>query len=317
MRLCSVCDKEIEGKWCKHCHRFVKSYESAASIYRKEMQSNNVTTVTSEHGKESAVTTEKNIERKVKKNRTVVGGIGLSVALTCILPFVPDIIGLMQESSDRAEANREYFEEEVWLSEEELQAYGEKVRRNSAMLGIEPAGRSIDENSRVLYYNPEDIKEMGYPCDEKHFDVCLPEFEQWLAEQWTTEYKMVEDSSVYSNLCSMYGENATYRFATYREYSNGSEFSLRVDFDTATEQLHDVYIKVEGASVDIPLCCGLLKTFYPKSIWTEEKFAQELLKAVESEEEYVEFYNSKYLKIAYLKKDEGYSLGFTPGDGGM
>ena len=52
----------------------------------------------------------------------------------------------------------------------------------------------------------------------------------------------------------------------YRDYRDGSEFSLRVEFDTATEQLHSVYIRIKGTSADIGLYCGLLKKFYPKSI---------------------------------------------------
>ena len=316
MRLCSVCDNEIKGKWCKHCHRFVKSYESVGYSYRQEAQSKSVTEAMPEQGKEPEATTGKSIERNVKKGRTVVGGIGLSVALTCALPMVPDIIDIFKASAERAEANKEFLDD-LQFSEEELEFYKDRMMRDTVMQGIEPAERILDKDSDVRYYHPEDIKEMGYPCDVKHFELCLPEFEQWLGEQWTAEYEMVDDSSVYSNLCSVNGDNVSFRFATYREYRNGSEMSFRVDFDTATEQLHDVYIQVEGASVDISLCYGLLKTFYPKSIWTEERFAEELLKAVESEEEYVEFYNSKYLKIAYLKKDGGYSLGFTPGDGGM
>ena len=38
MRLCLVCDNMIEGKWCKNCHRFVKSYESNSSIYGQEAE---------------------------------------------------------------------------------------------------------------------------------------------------------------------------------------------------------------------------------------------------------------------------------------
>ena len=90
-----------------------------------------------------------------------------------------------------------------------------------------------------------------------------------------------------------------------------------MDFDTATEQLHSVYISVEGTSADVGLYYGLLKKFYPKSIWTEVEFTKALIEAVESGDEYVEFYSSKYAKIAYLKKDGGYSLGYTPGDGSL
>ena len=158
---------------------------------------------------------------------------------------------------------------------------------------------------------------MGYPCDEKHFELQLTECEQWLTEQWTDVYEYEEDSSIYSNLRSIQGENESYRFATYRDYRDGGEFSVQVDFDTATEQLHSVYISVEGTSADVGLYYGLLKKFYPKSIWTEVEFTKALIEAVESGDEYVEFYSSKYAKIAYLKKDGGYSLGYTPGDGSL
>lgn len=36
MKLCSVCDKKINGSWCKNCHRFVKTYNLADGIYLNE-----------------------------------------------------------------------------------------------------------------------------------------------------------------------------------------------------------------------------------------------------------------------------------------
>ncbi len=36
MKLCSVCDKKIEGTWCKNCHRFVKTYELSEGIHFNE-----------------------------------------------------------------------------------------------------------------------------------------------------------------------------------------------------------------------------------------------------------------------------------------
>lgn len=318
MRLCSVCDNKIEGKWCKHCHRFVKSYESSSSIYGQEEISNNERMAGNSPVHASDNRPERNVKGKTsnKKNKAAVYGLGLSAVLTCALPLLPDIIGLFQASAERAEANREYLDE-ITFSEEERKYYGDRMLRNSLILGIEPAESVIERDYRVFYFNPEDIKELGYPCDEKHFELQLTEFEQWLAEQWTDAYEYEEDSSIYSNLRSIQGENESYRFATYRDYRDGSEFSVQADFDTATEQLHSVYISVEGTSADIGLYCGLLKKFYPKSIWTEAEFTKALIEAVESGEEYVEFYSSKYAKIAYLKKDGGYSLGYTPGDGSL
>ncbi len=315
MRLCSVCDNKIEGKWCKHCHRFVKSYECSSSRYGQDAERETPqATQSGEVCVSGAKTETKETDTTIKKRKTAVVGISLSVLLTSVLPLVTDVFGLLKDASDRAETNRQQFEEEVMLSEEELQAYGDRMKRNTAMLSIEPAERIIDEDSNVRYYNPEDIKEMGYPCDEKHFELHLAEFERWLTEHWTDAYEFEEDSSIYSNLRSIQGENERYRFATYRDYRDGSEFSLRTDFDTATEQLHSVYICVEGASIDIPLYCGVLRQFDPKCRWPEVEFTEALLEAVESGEEYVEFYSSEYVKIAFLKKDGGYSLGYTPGN---
>ncbi len=314
MRLCSVCDNKIEGKWCKHCHRFVKSYESSSSIYGQEAEQRTPQAAQSGTIRDSGTKAEtKGTDTTLKKKKTAVVGISLSVLLTSVLPLVTDVFGLLKDASDRAETNRQQFEEEVMLSEEELKFYGERMIRNSLILGIEPAERVIEENSRVFYYNPEDIKEMGYPCDEKHFELQLTEFEQWLTEQWTDVYEYEEDSSIYSNLRSIQGENESYRFATYRDYRDGSEFSVQVDFDTATEQLHSVYISVEGTSADVGLYCGLLKKFDLKCRWPEVEFTKALIEAVESGEEYVEFYRSEYVKVAYLKKDGGYSLCYTPG----
>ena len=36
MKLCTICDKKIEGTWCKNCRRFVKTYEISGGIYLNE-----------------------------------------------------------------------------------------------------------------------------------------------------------------------------------------------------------------------------------------------------------------------------------------
>lgn len=41
MKLCSVCDKKIEGSWCKNCHRFVKTYELSDGIHLNESHNPN------------------------------------------------------------------------------------------------------------------------------------------------------------------------------------------------------------------------------------------------------------------------------------
>ncbi len=310
MKLCTVCDRELKGRWCKNCRRFVKSYESNASIYEKEVQ---------QKAGEADVRslddrTQKTAEGK-KKKKAAFFGVGLSALLAGAGPFLSDFIDGIQIVSDRMkaeeEANRRYFEEEVMLSDEELEFHRNRFDRKLAIQKLTPADRVLERNHTVFYYHPEDIKELGYFCDEPHADLCLTTFEQWLSEQWKAVYEVTEDSSVYSNLCSAEGETIYFRFATYRDYRGAGDFSVRVDFDTATEQLHCVEFKTKGETPDILLCHNMLRKFDSLTRFTVEDFEVALKEAL-NRGEYATLYESKSARVVFVTNNEGYAVMFYP-----
>ncbi len=310
MKYCSVCDREIRGSWCKHCHRFVKSYESGASLYGSD-ESRSM-----EDGERSfrPMGTKENTTKKRKKS--AVFGISLSALLACTVPYLTDISdGVMivfDKLKAEEEANRRYFEDEILISEEEREFYGNRMKRNTEILKLTPAESVIERENRVFYFKPEDIKRMGYACDGLHFELKFAEFEQWLDLNWTEDYEVEEDSSVYSNLRSIEGETERYRFATYRNYRSTGEFSVRIEYDTATEQLHEVYFKTKEAPMDTLLCHELIKKFDSLTRLKEETFAESLKDALDGGEEYASLYVSERVSVSFVKSDVGYCVVFCP-----
>ncbi len=310
MKLCNVCDREIKGRWCKNCRRFVTGYESNSSLYKREEQKKE-----SAEAEQSSGGKHKNTDTNRKKKKTAFFGIGLSALVAGAGPFLPDMIDGLQIVSDRMkaeqEANQRYFEEEVLLSDEELEYHRNRFDRKLATQNLTPAEYRRDGEQWVYYYHPEEIKELGYACDEPHSDLCLAEFEEWLANRWTTEYDMTEDSSAYSNLCSVEGETLYFRFATYRDYQDTGDFSVRVEFDTGTEQLHCVEFKTKGEPLDITLCHDMLRKFDSVTRFTVEDFEDALKEAVNGGE-YASLYESKKARVVFVTSNEGYTVMFYP-----
>lgn len=319
MKLCSVCDNRIEGKWCKHCHRFVKTYESHASVYEPGERQSNVRMLQEMPQRN----TEKNLTGKAAKRAAqkaakgaLAGGVSLVALLVCMGPYLPDIIDGVKVVSEtmkaEKEANQRYFEEEVLISEEERQFYLNRMNRNMKIHELTPAESVIEREYRVFYFHPEDIKRFGYACDCLHFELSIADFEQWLSENWTDTYRTEEDSSVYSNLRSIEGETESYRFATYRYYRTEGEFYVQADFDTATEQLHEVYFETTETVPDAKLCHEMIKKFDPLTRLTEDAFADALREAGSSEAEYTQLYVSECVRVNFIRSNVGCAVVFGP-----
>lgn len=319
MKLCSICDNKIEGKWCKHCHRFVKTYESHASVYEPGERQNfvRISQEDADGNVKETVTgeTTKTMVKKATKG-VLAGGVSLVALLVCAGPYLPDIIDGVKLVSEtmkaEKEANQRYFEEEVLISEEERQFYLNRMNRNVKIHELTPAESVIEREHRVFYFHPEDIKRFGYACDCLHFDFGIAELEQWLSENWTDTYRTEEDSSVYSNLRSIEGETERYRFATYRYYRGDGEFFVQAEYDTATEQLHEVYFETAETLPDAKLCHEMVKKFDPLITLTEEAFADDLQEAGSSEEEYTLLYTSECVKVTFLRCEAGNVVVFGP-----
>lgn len=305
MKLCEICDNPIKGRWCKNCHRFVTGYESNLPVYRCEEETTSMVETKSE-------LTEKEKTKVSKRTKGAICGISWLVILSFLIPYVPDIIDTVKMMFDytekKQEEKREFFEE-VTISEEEMEEYGDKIKREAALQGLTPAERVIEKDSSLFYYNPEDIKAIGYACDETHLELYFKEFEQWLNAHWTDVYEYEDDSSVYSNQCHINGDDMYFQFATYRNYWDESGTMVRVEYDTGTEQLHSVFISTRE-DVPVELGYGLLKQLKPETQWIEEKFAEELQKAMDGEEAYTVFCREEGVIVALIKGQDDNSLGY-------
>ncbi len=347
MRLCTICDKKIEGTWCKNCHRFVKTYDLPEGIHLNEAhdpkndanctyhvntkKTGNTTYTTTSRGtgttttrqtytQTSTQTTARNTasgQKKKSKGKVIVILIILYVVINFLLAFIPTITNCVGAISEEF---KEGFHEEYEPDDpfektpEEVKpgdlSYEEKL---DAMDDLKPLDEYAEEDYVFRYYDPRDIAELGFACDEAHFDVTVPEFEEWLNDNWLDEYEIEEDISEYYNYYYEDDEYAWLYFSMFRDYYAGDDFAVRVGYDTVTRQLH-MFGFVATEDVDASsLYISALRKFDPETDWTQRFFQQKIDEVVEKGgEQYETIYSSDALTVDVQVRDGCYSVTFYP-----
>ncbi len=339
MRLCTICDKKIDGTWCKTCRRFVKTYELPSRIYLNErhdpLNDNGCTyhtdatetvvreststgtqrTYTSTTSASSSGTSRSATKKKGKKTALIVIIIGyiLVNCLGIIGPVVANVVsGIYEEFQERV-SEEGFYEDEEELSEEEQEARINREMRDAALKEFTPVYHAEEDDYEVLYFDPEDIKGIGYPCDNRHFEMSLEEFEAWLIANSEESFQYTDDISKYGNYYYVSSDYSQVSFTCYRDYYSSSDFQIRADYDTATKQLHVVRFTAKDAGMDMDLCLSLIKVFEPDTEWTKEQFA----KTVEGAKEvgdYTTLYYSEEVHVAFETNEDGYTLVYYPVD---
>lgn len=339
MKLCSICDKKIEGTWCKNCHRFVKTYEISEGIHFNESHDpNNDANCTYHTGGTSqrrttagTTATRQTYTQTTTQSRSTTGaetgkkkkGKGKLAVILIVLYVLINLIGaLVPTITNCVGALTEEFEESFREEEkkddpfaetpkqEDGPAYEEKL---AAVEKLTPLDEAEGDGYVFKYYDPRDIVALGFACDEAHFDVTVPEFDEWLEENWVDEYELEEGISEYSNYFYE-GETSTWlSFCLYRDYYADEEFSVRVDYDTATQKLHGFgFAAVDGWDAT-ELYYAALKEFDPETDWTQSFFKRNMKDALnDGGEESVALYSSDVLRIEVQQWDGYHSVTFYP-----
>ncbi len=345
MRLCSICDKKIEGTWCKNCHRRVKTYELPEGIRfneqhdpkndvgctyhadEKQQETESETTFTTRTtytgagtsaGRTSTGTTTG--KANGKKNVKIVAVIIIIYALITVFsvagPIVAGIIGALSEEFDMF-SQEEYKNEDLFtkdpeqiISEDETDRadYEAKI---AAIEQLKPVEEVAGDGYVMRYYNPEDIATLGFACDEVHFDVTVPEFEEWLTENWVESYASEDEVSEYYN---SYYEDEYYTwlyFSAFRDYYASDDFAVRIGYDTVTQQVHMIGFVATMDHDATSLYYKTLKEFDPETEWTQDLLAENIKEAVEAEE-YTTFYTSDAVEIDAQVREGYYSVTFYP-----
>lgn len=344
MKLCTICDKKIEGTWCKTCHRFVKTYDLPSRIYLNERHDpandtdctyhndSNVTkarekatsgtgraysasaSAASSSSTASAGTTRSTAKKKGKKTALIILVIYILVnSLGFIFSAIEGLFDDISEGFREEVSENEFYEDEADFSEEELEELFNREIRNEELMQLTPHYRAEEEDFEILYFDPEDIEGIAYPCDNRHFEMTLEEFESWLLANSEDSFQYTEDTSMYSNYFYISSDYSQASFNCYRDYYSSSDFRIRADYDTATKQLHLVRFTTEGDSLDMNLCLSLVKVLEPDTEWTEAEFVQDV-KEAKAVGDYATMYYSEQAHVAFEPEKEGYTLVYYPVD---
>lgn len=169
MKLCSICDKKIEGGWCKNCHRFVKGYELSEGIHLNERHDPaddfGCTYHTEKTGGVTKTTTSVKTATYTKPVSTVTTasnktagkttgkkkGKGVAIVIAVVYILIMCVGKLLPEIVDAIDS----FIEELSYGIEENDYRDDSIYK--------------EEKVKV----PQ--KELGYPCDNTHFALTRKE----------------------------------------------------------------------------------------------------------------------------------------------
>lgn len=356
MKLCSICDKKIEGTWCKNCHRFVKTYNISEGIHFNESHNprndanctyhtgGNAQRSTARTGSTGTTATRQTYTQTTTRTQTTAGtqstagtkstgngkkkGKGKLAVILIVLyvifnligalvPTITNCVGAISEEfkegfNEEHEADDPFAETPAQKDSEEEEnegpAYEEKL---AALEKLVPTDEYAEDDYTFLYYDPRDVVNLGFACDEAHYDMKVPEFEEWLSENWLDSYEIEEGISEYQNYLYEDGIGTWISFSLYRDYYAGDDFAIRVGYDTATQQLHMLsFVAMEDVD-ETALYYSALKKFDPDTDWTQKFFKENLKKALE-ESEYAKVYTSDAITIDAQVYEGYYSITFYP-----
>lgn len=332
MKLCSICDKKIEGVWCKNCHRFVKSYEIADGIYfneshdpdndadctyhvfeKKEGKTGSATVrgaaVTVKQGNtvRTAVGQNSAAEKKVvnKKVKIVLGVVAIYILILVISAMVSAVTDMVENMGEAFEYGGSY---------EDMDARRYASEAFMALADVVPVYSEEDDGYCCYYYNPEEIKALGIACDLQHFSVTAEELDELIHSQFNGLCAYTDVTTEESNYAGEYKESSAWAyFNTYRYYEQQERLLLDVAFDTATQELHNVWCYSDTQKDYMAFYYTLLQLFDNAVSVDEVTFAKTLLAAMEEKNVSVEAYVSDEVRvIVYTDKEEMAIVEFCP-----
>lgn len=339
MKLCRICDNKVEGTWCKSCHRFVKTYEVSNTMYLNERHDVLNDKGCTYHTDVSDTTVRRSPATVTQRTHTPASGTGASrsaskkkgkvtVLVVIIVYIIVNCVGVMgltvegvfdkfsrgfldDVSRDEYDEYDEYDEEESDIFQEEQQAHLDRENRNGMLMELEPLLVAEEEGYTIRYFDSADVEDIGYSCDDRHFDMDLEGFEKWLLSNTVNGFQFSDSSSRFSNYYYIGDDGEYASFTCYRDYDGFGDFSIRADFDTASKQLHILRLNTNGDSMDMGMCVSLAEALEPDTEWSKDQFS-ELLEEAKETGDYTTLYYSNEVHIAFEKNKEGYTLIYYP-----
>ena len=332
MRLCSICDKKIEGGWCKNCHRFVKSYEIANDIRlnerhdlmndagctyhtdttghgTKQTAGTNRSTVTRTATASSSANTTKTTGKKTgKKLATVIAVIYFLIMF--VGKIFSSFVGEIREFSQGV--MEEFGQDEILQGEEVVvpmrsdELTERASKRNLALQELTPVEIEEEDTYVAWYYNPEEIKTLEYPCDDIHIRLDCNEFEQWIVDITDGTCEIYENEFFYGNYLLEYDNESYVQFSSYREYVYAEESYVTVDFDTATERVHRVEFVSVTPEDETLLYYGALIECGAETDWSENEFSKQFADALEEVKDtgFAYLYPAENVMLSVMKNED-------------
>lgn len=341
MKLCSICDKKIEGTWCKNCKRFVKTYDVSDGIHLNESHNpkndanctyhtttrmstgsthRTVTTQTSGTARSTNSTTA-GTRKKSKAGKIVAIIICIYVIFGVLGTLGPVIVGVIAENIFETSREDEVEISEDWFySEADEDFYGSNMFSASFVMlqALEPVGEETVEDGgytyEYTYYDPEDIKSWSVRCSGDHFDMVTSEFEQLLGKEFgaSENWEFGEETySEYNYLCKS-GEYMWSYFETDVSYYVNDALLINIDCDTATKDIHVIFF---GADTEVMEEEGYME-FYNKVLeeldpeynGTTEELENEVARVTENSEGYEQLALSDNVYIYAGRDDYGRTI---------
>lgn len=285
MKLCSICDKKIEGTWCKNCKRFVKVYDVSNDMYLNEshdpkndvgctyhtpMTTTRTTASTGTSRANSGTNTHRTTAtqttrtttstattpaKKSKAGKIIAIIVGIYVVLALLSSVVPLLMnGFIKDMfSEAFEKEKEEYEVEVDVDIPGISIPEPDVSVASIFLSsVKPVDTEVYEEGGITYeysyYDPETIAITGVSCDGAHLTIEIEELDDLLEQYFPdTENWYTEEEAIPENnyLMEYDGASRAY-FETDRYYELSESLMISVDYDTASGKLHGILFAADA-----------------------------------------------------------------------
>ena len=323
MNLCSVCDKEIQGSWCKNCRRFVKTYTLPDDIYLNKSHDPH-------HDDDCTYHTPQTAAKNVQTHSS-----GSSTAAAQAKPQTNAQVNTRTNTQAKTYTNtqtgtRTNTQTKTYTNTQAAsrtntqtgtQTRKKNARRNRILFVIIifyvifmltriilpfviDAGLSSELKS---FFEDTFQKKKETHCDNLHMDWELSEFEDWLFELPRVVFEVAEESEPPYE----YSEGSEEYYGTYREYHGTGNFWVEVDYDTKTEELHEILLICDFTEKHMDLCYEFLKKLDPKTKWSKEKLSEEIEDNMVLDK-YITIYTSDTLVIGVQEGEYDLFIDFFP-----
>lgn len=342
MKICPICEKRIESRWCRNCFRFVDPWILPDDVYINERHGDHENGHCEYHDphidydkqeymkpgyekriyggeKKPAVKLHmtgkvKNKQKSSKKTATIFSVVIIAIYIIsgtapALSSFISEVSDLFRD--DSAEFSYEIRETASAMEEEaSLHDYG--FLDGMVPVSSEMSGQYISE-----VYKTEDICAGGVDCSREHMEYYLDEYISILNEISENNSAISADFEKIPGECNNYvlrtedGQvEDTYWEDTYNSQTDFGGITLSVD--AATLRLHDVYIYSMSESDDfVKAAYDIINSFDDSIFASVDDFKKEI-DDIRKDTGYGFLFEGDYEYSIYTTQDGYMSLSIIP-----